>query len=228
MADYAIYLSYNNEQEVIQLPILPESIEVTEAGSNKTYNIVGLGEINVLKDIKLTEISLDSFFPATWSPIVSVPASSIRAPLDYINTIQKWRKEKEKAFVRFVFTGLTVDINMLVSIEKFIWKESGGAVGDIEYQLSLKKYVPYAAKKVVVQPASSSKMSIMSVSSQPPRQDTKPQQKTYTLVSGDNLWKVAQKFLGNGARWGEIQKLNNISDAQLKRLPVGMALKIPG
>lgn len=35
-----------------------------------------------------------------------------------------------------------------------------------------------------------------------------PDTKTYTVVAGDSLWKIAQSQLGNGARYPEIIKAN--------------------
>ena len=220
---YEIYLSFNNETEVMQLPVNPPTIDVSESGNNKTFDISKLGEVNVLKNLKLTEINFESEFPASWYPYVVV--SKLLEPMQYIQMIKKWMETKKP--IRFVFAGSTVDINMLVSIEKFSWKESSGAVGDIEYKLSLKKYVPYKAKKVVVSTILATQQVVVTVDP-PPRPDTREQPKTYTLVAGDSLWKVAQVYLGNGARYPEIQKLNGIADSELRRLPIGLTIKIPG
>lgn len=38
---------------------------------------------------------------------------------------------------------------MAVSIESFDWKETAGTVGDIQYDIKLKQFIFYAAKKVV-------------------------------------------------------------------------------
>lgn len=46
----------------------------------------------------------------------------------------------------------------------------------------------------------------------------------YPVKSGDSLWKLAQRFLGNGNRWSEIAELNNITGSVIK---VGQVLKIP-
>lgn len=224
MTDYAMYLSFDNEKQAIQLPIVPPFVEVSESGTGKTYDISKLGEINVIKNPKLTEISFGSFFPATRSPLVSV--ANMFEPAHYIDRIKEWRESKRP--VHFVFVGSSVNINLFVSIEKFTWKEVGGAVGDIEYQLSLKKYIFYAAKKVTVvtRQIQGSPVTVLSAQA-PPRADNRQVPKTYTLVSGDTLWKVAQKVLGDGSRYREIQKLNNITDAQLKTLQIGRVLKLP-
>ncbi len=50
------------------------------------------------------------------------------------------------------------------------------------------------------------------------------------VKSGDTLWAIAAKYLGNGRRWKEIARLNGIKDP--RKLPTyeqsGKELKIPG
>lgn len=46
----------------------------------------------------------------------------------------------------------------------------------------------------------------------------------YIIGKNDTLWSIAQKTLGNGARWPEIQKLNNIKGTTIY---AGQTLKIP-
>jgi len=52
--------------------------------------------------------------------------------------------------------------------------------------------------------------------------------KLYTVVKGDTLWKIAEKNLGNGARYTEIFEANKpmLSDPDL--IFPGQALRIPG
>lgn len=219
-------ISFNLTEGGFRIPVNPAQIDVREAGQSKTYDIAKLGEINVIKNPKLAEISFESEFPAVWRPHI---VGELRDPFEYIEQIEKWMKEKRP--VHFVFAGSTFDINTLVSIEDFTWRETGGAVGDIAYSLKLKKYVPYGAKRVQMvrreQGGQDRPVAVLSAGAAAPRPDNREKPQTYTLAAGDTLWKVAQKFLGNGARYPEIQKLNNITDAQLKRLPVGMVLKLP-
>ena len=47
----------------------------------------------------------------------------------------------------------------------------------------------------------------------------------YTVVKGDTLWGIAQRFYGNGSRYPEIAKANNISNPNI--INVGQKLLIP-
>ena len=49
-------------------------------------------------------------------------------------------------------------------------------------------------------------------------------EEVYTVVKGDTLWGIAQKKLGNGARWQEISKLNGLTSTTIV---AGQKLKIP-
>ena len=48
--------------------------------------------------------------------------------------------------------------------------------------------------------------------------------KIYTVVPGDNLWKIAEKELGNGNRCADIRTLNGLTSNAIR---VGMKLLIP-
>jgi len=50
-------------------------------------------------------------------------------------------------------------------------------------------------------------------------------QKTYVVQSGDSLSTIAKEQLGDARRWPEIQKLNNIANANLIR--AGQELLLP-
>lgn len=232
MRVYGVELSYNNKDEVLQLPINPSSIEVSESGQGQTYDVVGLGEINVIKDRKLTEYSFSSFFPAQRYPFLTIfdgvkeedkAEVELLSPSVFVETIVKWMGTKKP--IRFIFTSDKYNINTPASIESFDWQEVAGSGGDIEYTITLKKYVFYAARKIEQTVISGGK--VVQKASTPARSNEKQQPKTYKLAPGDTLWKVAQMSLGNGARWKDIQKLNGITDAEIKRLPVGKVLKLP-
>jgi nucleoid-associated protein YgaU len=49
----------------------------------------------------------------------------------------------------------------------------------------------------------------------------------YTVQSGDHLYKIAQKFMGDGDRYPELMRLNNDVLSGSDHLEVGMKLKVP-
>lgn len=222
MADkYGIYLSYNNQQEGFEIPILPGDIEISNGGNSSKYEVSALGEINVIKSPQLAEYSFSSIFPAQDYPFA---AEIVFDPGYYKDLILKWMETKRP--IRFVFTGSTFDINVAASIESFDWKEVAGSPGTIEYTLSLKEYVFYRPQKIVVKKKTTTNKKT-TTTKKTTRANDKQTPKTYKLVSGDTLAKVAKKTLGNSGRWKEIQKLNGIKDSELKSLKVGRVLKIP-
>lgn len=224
---YSIWLSFNNQESGFQLPVNPDSIEIGMGGRGNTYDISKLGEINVIKAPKLTEYSFSGFFPADDHAYPFISKGTIRiTTVRYLELIQEWMKAKRP--IRFVFIGKSFTINTAASIESFQWKEVAGSGGDLEYSLQLKKYVFYAAQKATVLPETQSSTGAPVLQKEKePRPNENPTPKTYTLVAGDSLWAVAQKVLGDGGRWKEIQQLNGITDAEIKRLPIGKVLKLP-
>ncbi len=241
---YGIWLSWNNQQEGFQLPVNPASIEISDGNKGQTYDVAELGEINVIKNPKLTTYQFSSIFPSPTArryyagnkfvdPLASGPIVSfvnfadvtpqVRVKTNpYVEYLTRWMESKRP--IRFVFTGETFDINEAVSIEAFDWKEIAGSSGDIEFTLTLKKYVFYAAQHITVNQASGTQQIVKVAASRP---DDRQPPKAYTMRAGDTLWKVAQTQLGDGARWREIQKINGITDAQIKALSVGKVLNLP-
>ncbi|MBU5486465.1 LysM peptidoglycan-binding domain-containing protein [Clostridium sp. MSJ-11] len=217
---YKMYLGVSNGDEGFTLPILPEKIEFNEDGDNKTFDIINIGEINVINKPKLTQISFESYFPKSTGPYVS--SEQLFSPDFYISKIRNWREKQEK--VRFIFTGSPLDINDLFTIESLKLTEKGGEVGDIYYSIELKRYRPYAARKVFVA-TKQSNTSKPTVKTNQPRPVEKPKQKTHTVVNGDTLWKIAKKYLGDGSRYKEIAQLNNIKNPDV--IYPGQLFKIP-
>lgn len=227
---YSIELSFNNRGIVFELPVLPEEIEISGEGNGETYNITELGQINVIKAPVLKTIHFESFFPAI-PPGGKVPnyvsSANWGQPADYIQYIESWMNKKKP--IRFIFTSFGLKINLAMSIEIFNYKEVAGRPGDFEYELELKEYVFYAAKKVTLKTTPTASGTKTTTKKEPAkRADERAKPKTVTVKSGDTLMKIAKRELGDGGRWKEIQKLNGLTDAQLKTLKVGSVLKLPG
>ncbi|MFJ8099410.1 LysM peptidoglycan-binding domain-containing protein [Lysinibacillus sp. NPDC096212] len=222
-----IYFSAKNDSEGFRLPVNPADVNVKNAGDGETFKISKLGSVNVPKDVELKEFDFECFFPGQNYHFLE---TSFREPSFYIEKLEKWMREKEP--VRYIYADGSFSINELVTIESFPYKESYGS-SDVDYTLALKKYVPFAPKKLkVAQPKPATNASTDNPKQAvkkdvPPPQNQKTVPQTYTLVKGDSLWKVAQKYTGNGNNYLELAKLNGIKPSQYRKLPIGLKLKIP-
>ena len=53
----------------LTLPVNPEELKITTSSDNKTTEVVGLGEIIIPKGVKLSRLSISSFFPKVSSTV---------------------------------------------------------------------------------------------------------------------------------------------------------------
>lgn len=220
MTERAIYFVVN-DREFFRLPVNPEKVNVKEEGDGEEFTIASLGKVNVPKPAKLKSFTLESYFPAQPT---HYSATVFKKPKDYIRLLEKWLNHKQP--VRYIYVNGPFTINELVTIERFEYDESFGSE-DVNFSLELKQFVPFHPKKAQVVKSKTSPAKKVVKKTTPTRQNTKPKPTTYTLKKGDSLWKVAQYYTGKGSRYTELQKLNHIKDSQLRRLPIGLVLKIP-
>lgn len=105
MEEYGIFLGFNNQAEAFRLPVNPETLEIKESGDGKSYTIIDLGEINTIAYPKLTEITIESIFPAQRYPFVLVQEDGLKRPFEYVELIKKWMTSRRP--IRFVFSGVS-------------------------------------------------------------------------------------------------------------------------
>jgi len=222
---YEFWISTNDNRERLRLPVLPTSLGITNGSKNENIDISNLGEITILQDPTAKMFQFSSFFPAHLSPLVEY--GNPPKPWDIINRIEKWKNSKEP--LRFLVTGTS--INIPVSVDSFNYREEGGAVGDIRYDIALKEYKFTTVRKIKVKidkPTPPKKT----------RPAVKPKGKTYKVKSGDTLWAISRKYYGNGAQWSKIWNVKSNKDMLIKRdkrnrkdpghwIYPGQVLKIP-
>lgn len=137
------FFEYNNQ--VVQLPVNPDKVYVKSSGSNKTEEIVKLGEVNLLRQKKLETLSIECFLPVNASPPYVLTKGKFEKPDFYIDFFNKIRDEK-KPF-RFIISDTKV--NMLASIEDFEYGLNAGD-DDTHYTVSIKEYRPFSSKTVKI------------------------------------------------------------------------------
>lgn len=154
----SIMFYFNYKWTVLPLPVNPQSIEVRIAGTNKTMEIVKLGEINILRDVKLAELTIESFFPATADGPWVLTKTLFFKPQVYKALFEELRKNKKPC--RLVVSD--IGINMEVSVESFQWSMEAGDP-DMHYKLQLKEYKPHAIKTVSVKQKAAAKVIVPTI-----------------------------------------------------------------
>jgi len=124
---------FNQDGIWLQLPVPPSSYSLKSGNNNSVINVESVGEVNILGDSKLSEISFESFFPAQEYSFCAY--SNIPTPFECVAQMESWRKSKKP--IRVILTD--TDINDLFSIETFEYSEKDGT-GDIYFTLTLKQY----------------------------------------------------------------------------------------
>ena len=145
--DIGFFINYDGQ--VVQLPVNPEKVEVKFSGNNSTTEIIQLGEINLLKDRKLAEISFSSFFPQEdWFPAIRT-RGQFKRPAFYKSFFERIQEDKKPC--RLIITGL--NITMKTSVENFSYYHQGGDHEDAYYSLDFKEYRDYHITQIPVDPS---------------------------------------------------------------------------
>lgn len=200
----------------LQLPVKPSDYRVTVAHNNTVVNVIQLGDINLIGKTGLREISLSSFFPAKAYNFSN--NSARKEPLTYVNKIEEWRNSGEP--IRVIITGV---LNMECTIESFSYGEQD-ATRDIYYTISLKEYKKPQTKNAT---SSSTVSSTDTSSTRTTKAADSNSGKTYTVRSGDCLWKIAKQLYGNGAEYTKIYNANKDKIKNPSLIYAGQVLIIP-
>lgn len=133
-----IYLSINDNKEILLLPVTPPEYEIKESWDNK--QIDGLYQaLNIIGKKGLRTTDLESFFPIRDYPF---SLNKTMFGSDYVDTIKRWWNLRLPIRLIIVNTdpSLKLDtVNMLVTIDNFTHRTATD--GDIYYTLSLKEFV---------------------------------------------------------------------------------------
>ena len=200
ISKYEMWLTYNAEKEKIQLPVHPERLQVQNGSRNDSVDIVGLGEIVIMKSRPAFRLSFSSFFPA--APFPGVQVQSLTPPLTLVQKINEWKAGKKP--IHFIVTSCGIDI--YTAIENFTYYEDGGDPGTYQYTLDLREYREIAVRSVTVN--SATQIATVEPQDSAPRVDNTVQPKTYTVKPGDCLYNIAKRLYGKGEEWKKIYAAN--------------------
>ncbi|MGE7951942.1 LysM peptidoglycan-binding domain-containing protein [Lysinibacillus xylanilyticus] len=224
---------YNFFVDGVQFPVAPSEMTTKINGRNETIVLMNDGEVNVIKKPGLTDIEFEVLLPNVKYPFAVYP-NGFQPATFYLEKLEKLKGSiKPFQFIvnRMMPNGnLLFDTNMTMTIEDYEIKESAEDGFDVTVSIQLKQYRAYGNKRIVVQPATQSNGATSSTTTQKAvveqkRPTTgKVTPKTHTVVKGDTLWAIAKKYLGDGSKYTELAKLNNISNPNV--IKVGQVIKL--
>ena len=222
-------MAYKMYLDGVLMPITPSKVKVKINNQNETLTLISGEEINILKAAGLTDVSFDLLLPQVPYPFTNggaQPADYYLSLFERLKTAKEpfqWILNREKPNgSRLFYTNLTV------GMEDYQITDDAEEGFDITVTVSLKQYRHYGTKTVTIQPASTPATK-PTATVEPPKRETSqaPKQSTYTVKSGDCLWNIAKKYLGDGSRYNEIYKLNKDKIKNPNLIYAGQVLTLP-
>lgn len=227
---------YNFFMDGVQFPVAPPELSMRINGRNETIVLMNDGEVNVIKKPGLTDIEFEVLLPNVKYPF-AVYTNGFQPATFYLDKLEKLKiSDKPFQFIvnRMLPNGnLLFDTNMTVTIEDYEIMESAENGFDITVRISLKQYKAYGNKRIVTKPATASSntsnTSNATTTQKAVVEQTRPTTgketpKTHTVKSGETLWAIAKKYLGDGSKYTELAKINKISNPNV--IKVGQVIKL--
>ncbi len=210
----------------VLLPIAPDKFTLKVKNTNKTMTLINEGEINILKEVGLTELEFDVLVPSVQYSFANY-VDGFKSPSWFTNYFEELKVSK-KPF-QFIISRqmpdgkLLFDNNMTVSLESYTIKEDAKNGFDLTVSIKLKQYRPFGTKIVTVTGNTASVSSQREQTNSPaPAQET-----TWTVQKGDCLWNIAKKVYGNGSKYTKIYEANKDKITNPNLIRVGQVLIIP-
>ena len=135
------------------LPITPSSLQIKIKNANKTITLIDEGQINILKQANLTDISFECTIPQIEYPFASYKSGFKNASyfLTYFETLKKLKKPFQFIVSRKLpGGGKLFNTNIKVSLEDYTIKEDSKQGFDLVVKINLKQYRQYGTKTVKV------------------------------------------------------------------------------
>lgn len=213
----------------VLMPITPSKVKVKINNQNDTLTLINGEEINILKEPGLTDVSFDLLLPQVSYPFTNGGAQSADYYLSLFERLKTSKQPFQWILNRSMPSGRRLFYtNLTVGMEDYQITDDAEEGFDITVTVSLKQYRYYGTKTVTIQPATTQTATPTATVEQPQRETTQaPKQSTYTVKSGDCLWNIAKKYLGDGSRYNEIYNLNKDKITNPNLIYAGQVLTLP-
>lgn len=203
----------------VMLPIAPASMNTNINNKNTTITLLNGEEINIIKSAGLSDVTFTALLPNKNYPFSVYQNGSFQNAQYYLDLFERL-KLSQKPFLFFVirtddsgnvvYQGSTSENKEpYYTLEDYSIKEDAEEYGiDCGVEISLKQYRSYATATGKIQFDQNGQTATLTS-----QRDTTSKQtaKSYTVQKGDTLWNICKKELGDGSKYQEIAKKNNIA-----------------
>lgn len=188
-----IWLSFNNREDVLQLPVTP-MYRLECGANNQVVNLHETGDVNLPGTPSLREMTISSFFPAAGKNYYFSKYEDVPDPLDAVALIEKWRTSRRP--IRVIITER--DINFAALIESFSYGDDDQS-GDVYFDLKLKEYIFLEAPTLATADATTTETA---------KAKEHADKKEWKIRYGDTLTGIALSVFGDSAKWKDIYEWN--------------------
>lgn len=217
-----MYYMYLDRMEI---PIPPAEMTTTIAGKNETIDLIGKGEVNIIKPPGLTEVSFKFMLPNSKYPFNQSMLFKGRKAKYYLDELEKLKK---KGVIQFIMVRMSPKGSMLgmnnmkCTLEDWTLEDSADEGFDMYANIKLKKWKDWGAKRIEVTTDENGKVTGTVQGDRPTTDKEVP--KSIKSGFGATLQQVVRTQLGNPDNLFAIAALNKIAVPAL--LTYGQLIKL--
>ncbi len=132
-----IFLSVNNREEVLQIPVMPSSFTITKPQTTEKFETVSGEEIMLIGTPKLKGIGIESIFPTKTCPFIHHTYNPDMWGWDYVYMIDTWIEKKYPIRLIITYEHEDTPVNMPVAVTDFEY--SMKTDGDLWYTITFEQ-----------------------------------------------------------------------------------------
>lgn len=219
---YEVYL------DGVLLPMVLEEVNEEIPSRNEEFELINGATQNVTKIPGLTTFTFDFYAPIIKPLVKPEYASNTLSAPEIMKLINRWKQPKYSK-IDFTIKRVSNDnlrsfiTSMKVSLETCQIREARSHNGLMLFSITLKQAPDYKTEITKIETQEDGENKII-VEQKRERADNREIPDTVTVQRGDTLFGIAKKYLNNGEKWRELQKINNISNPN--RLQIGQIIKL--